>query len=631
MAAGPVAESKLRLQGLLIEFKPGSKLSNQERDQLHHQTGHKLVYRSLHLNIDQVTPLSSASLGRIETLESACAAYERNAAVSRCEIQKKITPPDSLAILGVDVPDSCLNDPGFNESLQRLSKQIQFSAEVLARISSCSLADQSAPSRLKGLSPFWAQEYIGADLAGNAMKSIKGLRATKVANLDGGFERESLRTEVDPGIDWNSPNLKGAQNKDHGTPSSNLIGAPFPVGVGRKVILGPLVNIYPPVGSILAGADQVIERKPALVNLEIHTLSYLSKHFGGYDQDTELTKTVLRRMADTSIVVATAGNHYPHGSAGDRPARDLGLLLVGSMNPKGWISDFSDESEDVTVLAPADHYQTSIGLGGKFSPFGGTSGAAPLVTGALSNVLSVLPELNREEAKILLERTALSNAATTVPPNRNGAGMLNALKLVEVAKRLKQRGWPAQRAKLLQDPGLYDFTAEAGKLSALAKEKLRSGNCSMRRKGLEEARSAFLLNQDPLARSLLIETYDKEAFPVNAQFYRNFQREELVKDVESSSGVFAASSASSFGASRGVAMGTAGFGMGIPVDTSQSGAFSGNAFDGSSATETQGMGINTNVQQSNGSFGSNGSLVQQSRSSVQPVQGAARMRTLLGL
>ena len=91
-------------------------------------------------------------------------------------------------------------------------------------------------------------------------------------------------------------------------------------------------------------------------------------------------------------------------------------------------------------MAPSDYYITSADEGGNYKQFSGTSGATPLVTGSLAGFewLSGYHP-TAEEAKILLEKTAILTQHSHDKPRRNGVGMLNAYKLGMVGKRLKEK------------------------------------------------------------------------------------------------------------------------------------------------------------------------------------------------
>ena len=84
---------------------------------------------------------------------------------------------------------------------------------------------------------------------------------------------------------------------------------------------------------------------------------------------------------------------------------------------------------------------TSADDQGAYCKFGGTSGAAPLVTGSLA-AFEWLSGYHptAEEAKILLEKTAIPTVHSVFEnPRRNGNGLLNTYKLGRLAKWMKEQ------------------------------------------------------------------------------------------------------------------------------------------------------------------------------------------------
>ena len=188
-------------------------------------------------------------------------------------------------------------------------------------------------------------------------------------------------------------------------------------------------------------------------------------------------------------------------------------------------------AEEGLRLARVHHSLASYDSKG-FSVFSGTSGATPQVTAAVANVISVLSDLTKEEAKVLLQKTAVPIGVSFQVPQMNGAGMLNTYKLAEVAKRLKQRGWPAHRTDLLSDPSTFDFSRQAKELFRSATNLLASGDCTDRRKGLHELRRSFLLDSNTQASGLLATQYASQGLFDNSQFYKNFDRMGLETSVK---------------------------------------------------------------------------------------------------
>ena len=152
-----------------------------------------------------------------------------------------------------------------------------------------------------------------------------------------------------------------------------------------------------------------------------------------------------KKLSPPAIVVTSAGNFSVYGfsaldSQKSLASRDFNAILVGSFSPSGFVSEFSQEGEEVSILAPSDNYISTADSNGEYSQFGGTSGAAPLVTGALAAfewISAYHP--SSEEAKILLQLTALPTLHSYERPRLNGTGLLNTYKLGRVAQRLKAK------------------------------------------------------------------------------------------------------------------------------------------------------------------------------------------------
>ena len=180
----------------------------------------------------------------------------------------------------------------------------------------------------------------------------------------------------------------------------------------------------------------------------------------------------LQSLSPPSVMVVAAGNKHPEPIRLEKveASKDFDAIIVGSMAPDGRRSDFSHEHEEVHIMAPSDYYQNSADKYGNRQNFGGTSGAAPLVTGSLAGfewMAGYHP--TAEEAKILLEKTAIPTLAANKEPRLSGVGMLNAYKLGMVGKRLKQTcGKNISCFKeMIQKDVAYVFPEDKGLLQAV--------------------------------------------------------------------------------------------------------------------------------------------------------------------
>ena len=149
-----------------------------------------------------------------------------------------------------------------------------------------------------------------------------------------------------------------------------------------------------------------------------------------------------------TVVIQSAGNDHkvdgynhprPVYSTAVRNSQVAGAILVGSLAPNGDKSGFSQEHEEVHIMAPSDRSILTRDEFGTPVKFGGTSGATSLVTGSLlafSDMSGYHP--TAKEAKILLQKTAIPHKYSHSRPRTNGGGMVNAYKMGILGRELNK-------------------------------------------------------------------------------------------------------------------------------------------------------------------------------------------------
>lgn len=116
------------------------------------------------------------------------------------------------------------------------------------------------------------------------------------------------------------------------------------------------------------------------------------------------------------IVVAAAGNQGTVGSSAI--TRHPWVIPVVACNGHGRPISYSNLGNSIGrrgLSAPGEHITSLVADGKQFS-FGGTSAAAPFVTGAIALVWSQFPAATAAEVKMAVTRPDLSRRATVVPP-----------------------------------------------------------------------------------------------------------------------------------------------------------------------------------------------------------------------
>ena len=167
--------------------------------------------------------------------------------------------------------------------------------------------------------------------------------------------------------------------------------------------------------------------------------------------------------------------------------------------------------------------------------FGGTSGAAPLVTGSLAGFewLSGYHP-TAKESKILLENTAIPTAHIHERPRRNGAGLLNSYKLGRLGKLLKQKCMdkpPDCFQKEIRKEENYHFPKPVGLNEDLSKVfpgcskraevrgRVSGGKCGEKERVFKSLRRAVLLEPESEDLWKVLSCIYKEAgFSVNGRF-----------------------------------------------------------------------------------------------------------------
>ena len=258
--------------------------------------------------------------------------------------------------------------------------------------------------------------------------------------------------------------------------------------------------------------------------------SFVNVSLGWRNSSTPLE--AFKKLSPPSVMVLSAGNHHPVPLRASKAqaSRDIDAIVVGSIAPNGQRSGFSQQGREVHVSAPADYHMSSVDENGNYAKFGGTSGAAPLVTGSLAGFewLSGYHP-TAEEAKLLLEKTAIPTLSANKDPRMNGVGMLNAYKLGMVGKRLKDTcGTNISCFKdMVQKEATYQFPEDQGLSTAVdqafpecSQNMCRQNNSSCQDKAsvFKRLRKAAFLNPSnkDLWRSIAC-VYYSSGFTQNAE------------------------------------------------------------------------------------------------------------------
>lgn len=419
----------------------------------------------------------------------------------------------------------------------------------------CPYPDLSADEYGK-LTYCWAQEAIGVPEAHALLKSFNDYTPSRIGIFDVGFEvstlieQARLSTEFTDHLHLSTPPTdapsivqdvyyidailrqmgvdkeerdtllsvyyfgKTGRKARHGTAVARLVAGESPLGVsahGEIDFLFLLLKKSPPVvdretGEVTLNFEDVIYR----LGLVIDSLPDIVNQSASFNPlGTVFTPPEIQeqyaKIAQKTLFVTSAGNGFPNPiNSGKRELYDK-IIIVCSIKPSGEISSFSPYNDKTTICAPSNaRVLQTTGEEGSIA-FGGTSGASPLVAGALADVMSILPTLTVSEARQMLQKTAIIS--------RDGTAVLNYYKLIEVAIKLANIGWPKHREQIFTDD-LYDFTAESH-------QYLASDDASEAQAFANLRRAFFLQSDNSTAREKLAEIYAQAGYETQALFYGN--------------------------------------------------------------------------------------------------------------
>ncbi|WP_085371260.1 S8 family serine peptidase [Leifsonia sp. NCR5] len=125
------------------------------------------------------------------------------------------------------------------------------------------------------------------------------------------------------------------------------------------------------------------------------------------------------------VVVAAAGNRGSGTTEVGAPATIPGVVAVAGVDRQGQASfDASSQGITIAVSAPSEQL-VGVSPGGGYVQWAGTSGATPLVAGAVALIRAAHPELKAPDVIERLIKTARA-APGTVPSPIYGYGLLDA-------------------------------------------------------------------------------------------------------------------------------------------------------------------------------------------------------------
>lgn len=148
----------------------------------------------------------------------------------------------------------------------------------------------------------------------------------------------------------------------------------------------------------------------------------------GSSETYEGTREAVKLALKAGItIVSAAGNSSNELTVEEK--YDTGSIIVGALRQNNQTASFSNYGSRVSIAAYGEKLYTLYGPNGRFSEFGGTSGATPQVAAAVALMLEVNSNLTPKDVKDILIKTRIESATT-----KKVGGRLDVASAVKMAK-----------------------------------------------------------------------------------------------------------------------------------------------------------------------------------------------------
>ncbi len=217
-------------------------------------------------------------------------------------------------------------------------------------------------------------------------------------------------------------------DQGHGTIVAGVIGAKTDNNLGIAGV-NPVSKILIAKAFDENGYGKEEDVVSAMLYLANNGANLINMSFGDYTYSQVMHDIVNYVASRGVILIGSAGNssspspHYP--SAFEQ------VISIGASDENDELANFSNYGNSLDLLAPGTNI-LSLGQNNTFVSASGTSLSAPFVTGVVSLILSLRPNLNYEEVRQIL-RTTANDVYDEGYDIYSGAGILNAKKAVEAA------------------------------------------------------------------------------------------------------------------------------------------------------------------------------------------------------
>jgi len=245
------------------------------------------------------------------------------------------------------------------------------------------------------------QQEVGFGDGALAFMGVKGNTSTwgkgvTIAILDSGVSPHSTFGQgrvqhIDIGMGKNGT----SESDGHATAVAALAagGSPGAMGVapGANLLSIRVTNSEgtSDIFTLAQGIQAAVDAGAQIINISL----------GSYNDSAVLSRMIAYATEHGSVIVASAGNDQ--ATQMTWPAADPRVISVGSVDGAGQQPTFSNSGENLTASAPGLGLNTAW-PGNQIVSFDGTSGSAPLMSGAIAAVMSLNPGFTAQQAAAFL-------------------------------------------------------------------------------------------------------------------------------------------------------------------------------------------------------------------------------------
>ena len=309
-------------------------------------------------------------------------------------------------------------------------------------VDSASFSDPNDPF----LSRQWHLSAINAD---SVWSDYTG-KGVKVGIVDDGFDylhpdlAANYRTDLDyDAIGRDNDAYSSASGDKHGTAVAGIIGADIDNGVGgagvapKASLIGYRIG-FGSNGTSSALADAL--SRQVQVDVSNNSWGYSTPFQDNFNQSSfasmasSINNAVTNGRGELGTVFVFAAANYR--SSGDNVnyhnfQNSPDTIAVGSLSSRGTYASYSNPGAALLISAPGVSIYTTDRVGkagyssGDYTYFGGTSAAAPVVSGVVALMLEANPELGYRDVQEILAFSARNPVASDRGWQTNGADTWN--------------------------------------------------------------------------------------------------------------------------------------------------------------------------------------------------------------